>query len=60
MLLLIFVYYFFSSFMAVVWPSATPSVDSGINRIFTVANMIFRSSTTPMEAIYCRSIWSLL
>ena len=55
-----FVYYFFSSFMAVVWPSATPSVLSGMNKIFTVANMIFKSSTTPMEAIYCRSIWSLL
>ena len=60
MLLLMFVYYFFSSFMAVVWPSATPSVLSGMNKIFTVANMIFKSSTTPMEAIYCRSIWSLL
>lgn len=35
----------FSPLMAVVCPSETPSVLSGINRIFTVANMIFKSST---------------
>lgn len=41
---LIFVYHHFLPLMAVVCPSLTPSVDSGINRILTVANTILKSS----------------
>ena len=50
---------YFLPLMAVVCPSETPSVLSGINRIFTVASMIFRSSTRLGWAIYIRSICSL-
>ena len=50
---------YFLPLMAVVCPSLTPSVDSGINRIFTVASIIFRSSIKLGCAIYIRSIWSL-
>ena len=45
--------------MAVVWPSATPAVLSFINRIFTVANMILKSSKRLGSEIYIRSIRSL-
>ena len=53
-------HYHFLPLMAVVCPSETPSVDSGINRIFTVAKISFTSVTSPMEPMYCKSIWSLL
>lgn len=49
----------FLPLIAVVWPSETPSVDSGINRIFTVANMILRSSTMLGWAMYIKSMTSL-
>ena len=52
--------YSFSFFSAVICPWATPSVDSGIKRILMVAKIIFRSVTTPMEPMYCKSICSLL
>lgn len=40
-------------------PSSTPSVLSGINKIFTVANIIIRSSSKLGWLIYIRSISSL-
>ena len=49
----------FSCPIAVVAPSATPSVLSGRNKIFTVASMILRSSTMLGWAMYIRSICSL-
>ena len=49
----------FSPLIAVVWPSEIPSVLSGINRIFTVASMIFRSSIRLGCAMYIRSICNL-
>ena len=49
----------FLPLMAVVCSSETPSVLSGINRIFTVANMIFKSSIILGCAMYIRSIVSL-
>lgn len=49
----------FLPLIAVVCPSLTPSVDSGINRIFTVANMILRSSTMLGCAMYIKSMTSL-
>src|SRR5699024_7762546 len=42
----------FLPLMAVVCPSETPSVLSGINRIFTVASMILRSSIMLGWAMY--------
>ena len=49
----------FSPLIAVVCPSEIPSVLSGINRIFTVASMIFRSSIRLGCAMYIRSICNL-
>lgn len=40
-------------------PSSTPSVLSGMNKIFTVANIIIRSSSKLGWLIYIRSISSL-
>ena len=52
-------HYHFLPLMAVVCPSETPSVLSGINRIFTVAKMILKSSTMLGWAMYIRSMTSL-
>lgn len=50
---------YFSPLIAVVVPSAIPSVLSGTNKIFTVASIILRSSMMLGCAIYIRSICSL-
>lgn len=52
-------FHHFSPPIAVVWPSSTPSVLSGINRIFTVAKQMRKSVMILGCEIYIRSIFSL-
>ena len=49
----------FLTFAAVVCPASIPSVESFMNKIFTVAKQILKSSTILGCAIYMRSISSL-